>query len=420
MNETEVAGIIAFVVAIGAAAFLAAAETAITRVSTARAEALVEEGRRGARTLRDLIDRREHVLPPVLFMVLACQIGAATVMTVIILEHWGTWQLICAVIGELLLLYAVAEALPKSWALAHPDRSAMMAAPLVKILSSIPPLRWVANGIVTRMGANIPNGASEGEVSEEELLALAEEAAASEAIDEEERVLREQVIEFGDTVVHEVMVPRPDITAVSNNDTIDTAASIVIEHGFSRVPVFGKNIDDIKGIIYSKDIMRSLRDDSSSAEVSTIMREPFYVPEAKKISQLLREMQAETFHMAIVIDEYGGTAGLVTLEDLIEEVVGEIVDEFDVEPPMIERLSNGKFRVNGRADLDDLEAMLLIDLPTGEWNTVGGLIFNSLGHVPSVGETIEINQHRFYVERVQGRRIARVLISPNSDTGRSS
>ncbi len=420
MNETEVAGIIAFVVAIGAAAFLAAAETAITRVSTARAEALVEEGRRGARTLRDLIDRREHVLPPVLFMVLACQIGAATVMTVIILEHWGTWQLICAFIGELLLLYAVAEALPKSWALAHPDRSAMMAAPLVKILSSIPPLRWVANGIVTRMGANIPNGASEGEVSEEELLALAEEAAASEAIDEEERVLIEQVIEFGDTVVHEVMVPRPDITAVSNNDTIDTAASIVIEHGFSRVPVFGKNIDDIKGIIYSKDIMRSLRDDSSSAEVSTIMREPFYVPEAKKISQLLREMQAETFHMAIVIDEYGGTAGLVTLEDLIEEVVGEIVDEFDVEPPMIERLSNGNFRVNGRADLDDLEAILLIDLPTGEWNTVGGLIFNSLGHVPSVGETIEINQHRFYVERVQGRRIARVLISPKTDTGRPS
>ena len=420
MNETEVAGIIAFVVAIGAAAFLAAAETAITRVSTARAEALVEEGRRGARTLRDLIDRREHVLPPVLFMVLACQIGAATVMTVIILEHWGTWQLICAFIGELLLLYAVAEALPKSWALAHPDRSAMMAAPLVKILSSIPPLRWVANGIVTRMGANIPNGASEGEVSEEELLALAEEAAASEAIDEEERVLIEQVIEFGDTVVHEVMVPRPDITAVSNNDTIDTAASIVIEHGFSRVPVFGKNIDDIKGIIYSKDIMRSLRDDSSSAEVSTIMREPFYVPEAKKISQLLREMQAETFHMAIVIDEYGGTAGLVTLEDLIEEVVGEIVDEFDVEPPMIERLSNGNFRVNGRADLDDLEAMLLIDLPTGEWNTVGGLIFNSLGHVPSVGETNEINQHRFYVERVQGRRIARVLISPKTDTGRPS
>ncbi|MDG2300406.1 MAG: hemolysin family protein [Acidimicrobiales bacterium] len=418
MNESEVVGVIAFVVTIAAAAFLAAAETAITRVSTARAEALVEEGRRGARTLRDLIDRREHVLPPILFMVLACQIGAATVMTVIVLEHWGTWQLICAFIAELLLLYAIAEALPKSWALAHPDRSATMAAPLVKVLSSIAPLRWVANGIVTRMGANIPNGISEGEVSEEELLALAEEAAASAAIDEEERVLIEQVIEFGDTVAHEVMVPRPDITAVSDSITIDEAASIVIEHGFSRVPVYGKNIDDIRGIIYSKDIMRSLRDGSSHNKVADVMREPFYVPEAKKISQLLREMQSETFHMAIVIDEYGGTAGLVTLEDLIEEVVGEIVDEFDVEPPMVERLSNGNFRVNGRADLDDLEAMLLIDLPAGDWNTVGGLIFNSLGHVPAVGETIEINHHRFYVERVQGRRIARVLISPSADTQR--
>ncbi|MEC8974259.1 MAG: hemolysin family protein, partial [Actinomycetota bacterium] len=226
--------------------------------------------------------------------------------------------------------------------------------------------------------------------------------------------LIEHVIEFGDTVAHEVMVPRPDITAVSDTDTITQAASIVIDHGFSRVPVYGKNIDDIRGIVYSKDIMRSLRDGSSHNKVSEIMREPFYVPEAKKISQLLREMQSETFHIAIVIDEYGGTAGLVTLEDLIEEVVGEIVDEFDVEPPMIERLEDGNFRVNGRADLDDLEAMLLIDLPTGEWNTVGGLIFNSLGHVPSVGETIEINQHKFHVERVQGRRIARVLITPGT------
>ena len=214
------------------------------------------------------------------------------------------------------------------------------------------------------------------------------------------------------------MVPRPDITAVSDSVTIDEAASIVIEHGFSRVPVYGKNIDDIRGIIYSKDIMRSLRDGSSHNKVAEVMREPFYVPEAKKISQLLREMQSETFHMAIVIDEYGGTAGLVTLEDLIEEVVGEIVDEFDVEPPMVERLPNGNFRVNGRADLDDLEAMLLIDLPAGDWNTVGGLIFNSLGHVPAVGETIEINHHRFYVERVQGRRIARVLISPSADAQR--
>ena len=165
-----------------------------------------------------------------------------------------------------------------------------MAAPLVKLLSSIAPLRWVANGIVTRLGSSLPNGVSEGEVSEEELLALAEEAAASAAIDEEERVLIEHVIEFGDTVAHEVMVPRPDITAVCDRDTIDKAAGVVIEHGFTRVPVYGKNIDDIRGIIYSKDIMKSLRDGSGHEKVSEIMREPFYVPEAKKISQQILDL----------------------------------------------------------------------------------------------------------------------------------
>tara|TARA_B100000029_G_scaffold509389_1_gene598453 strand:- start:809 stop:2068 length:1260 start_codon:yes stop_codon:yes gene_type:complete len=413
MSQVEIIGLIALVVLVIAAALLASAETAITRVSTARAEALAEEGRRGAVVLRELIDRREHVLHPILFVVLACQIGAATVIAALVLRHWGAWELAIVFVAELVILYAIAEALPKSWALAHPDRSATRAAPLVKLLSSVAPLRWVANGIVRRMGAAIPNGISEGEVSEEELLAFAEEAAASDAINEDERQLIEHVIEFGDTVAHEVMVPRPDIVAVRTTEPINKAVGLVIEKGFSRLPVYEENIDDISGIVYSKEIMRSLRDGKNSEPVSTIMRKPVFVPESKNISRLLREMQAETFHIAIVIDEYGGTAGLVTLEDLIEEVVGEIVDEFDIEPPMIERLDNGKFRVNGRANLDDLDAILEIELPEGDWSTVGGLIFNSLGHVPKVGESVEVNNHHFLVERIQGRRIARVLFTPS-------
>jgi len=262
------------------------------------------------------------------------------------------------------------------------------------------------------MGATIPNGISEGEVSEEELLAFAEEAAASDAINEDERQLIEHVIEFGDTVAHEVMVPRPDIVAVKTTETINQAIEFVIERGFSRLPVYEKSIDDITGIVYSKELMKSLRDGDNAEKVSKIMRNPVFVPESKKISQLLREMQADQFHIAIVIDEHGGTAGLVTLEDLIEEVVGEIVDEFDVEPPMIEKLDDGKLRVNGRANLDDLDAILDIDLPEGDWSTVGGLIFNSLGHVPKVGEVVQMNNHHFLVERVQGRRIARVLFTP--------
>ena len=202
--------------------------------------------------------------------------------------------------------------------------------PLVKVLSKIAPLRWVANGMVRLIGADLPNGFTEGEVSEEELLAFAEEAAASDAINEDERQLIEQVIEFGDTVAHEVMIPRPDIIAVKKQASIKDAVDLVISKGFSRLPVYEENIDDIIGIVYSKELMRSLRDGNKAQQVNQIMRHPVFVPESKKISQLLREMQAEKSHIAIVIDEYGGTAGLVTLEDLIEEVVGEIVDEFDI------------------------------------------------------------------------------------------
>ena len=343
---------------------------------------------------------------------LACQIGVATVVAGLVLNHWGAWQLIIVFVAELLVLFALSEALPKSWALAHPDRSATRTAPLVRVLSKIAPLRWVANGVVRLVGADLPNGFTDGEVSEEELLAFAEEAAASDAINEDERHLIEQVIEFGDTVTHEVMIPRPDIIAVNEHASIEEAIDLVIGKGFSRLPVFQDNIDDIVGIVYSKELMRALRDGDKSQTVNQIMRHPIFVPESKKISQLLREMQAEKSHIAIVIDEYGGTAGLVTLEDLIEEVVGEIVDEFDIEPPMIERLSNGNLRVNGRANLDDLDAILDIDLPEGDWSTVGGLIFNTLGHVPQIGETVELNGHHFLVERIQGRRIARVLFTP--------
>ena len=412
MSQSEIIGVLALMVLVAAAALLAAAETAITRVSSARAEALAEEGRKGALVLRDLIDRRRHVLHPILFVVLACQIGVATVVAALVLEHWGIWQLAIVFIAELLVLYALSEALPKSWALAHPDISATRTAPLVKVLSKIAPLRWVANGFVRLVRADLPNGFAEGEVSEEELLAFAEEAAASDAINEDERHLIEQVIEFGDTVAHKVMIPRPDIVAVNKETSIEDAVDLVIGKGFSRLPVFQENIDDIVGIVYSKELMRALRDGDKSQPVNHILRHPIFVPESKNISQLLREMQTEKSHIAIVIDEYGGTAGLVTLEDLIEEVVGEIVDEFDIEPPMIERLGNGKLRVNGRADLDDLDAILEIDLPEGDWSTVGGLIFNTLGHVPDVGETIELNGHHFLVERVQGRRIARVLFTP--------
>ena len=412
MTGGEILALVAVMVMIALAALLAAAETAITRVSTARAEALVEEGRRGAGVLRTLIDQRERVLNPLLLVVLGCQLGAATIVAVVVDRRWGTDALIGVFAIELLFVYVVAEAIPKSWSLAYPDRSATAIAPVARVVSSIAPLRWIANGVVRVFGADARTEDPDGGVAEEELLALAEEAAASDAIDEDERKLIEHIIIFGDTVVKDVMVPRPDMAALETDCLVRSAIEIVILNGYSRVPVFADSIDDIVGVVHSKDLLRTGQDGRIDEPVTAIMRDPRFIPESKRIAELLREMQGEKFHLAIVIDEYGGTAGLVTLEDLIEEVVGEIVDEFDVEQPMIEQVDGSRLRVNGRVPLYDLGELLGVDLPEGDWSTVGGLIFNSLGHVPTVGETCEVDGHRFLVERVQGRRIARVLVTP--------
>ncbi|MDE0579932.1 MAG: HlyC/CorC family transporter [Acidimicrobiia bacterium] len=250
------------------------------------------------------------------------------------------------------------------------------------------------------------------QVSEEELLAMAEAAEASDAIEPEERELIGQIIEFGDTVVREVMVPRTDTVAMSDQHTVSEAIGIVIEHGYSRVPVYAEGIDDVVGVVHAKDLMRAERDQGEDSPAVAVARTPRFVPETKRIALLLREMQAEKFHIAIVVDEYGGTAGVVTLEDLIEELVGEIVDEFDVEEPMIERLAAGTVRVNGRVPIDELSEVLAAPLPNGDWDTVGGLIFNTLGHVPEEGETLVMDGWELLVERVTGRRIARVIVKP--------
>jgi CBS domain containing-hemolysin-like protein len=181
--------------------------------------------------------------------------------------------------------------------------------------------------------------------------------------------------------------------------------------GYSRIPVYEGNVDNIIGVVYGKDLMRADLDERSDTEIRTLVREAHFVPETKRVAELMREMQDQKFHMAIVIDEYGGTAGLVTLEDLIEELVGEIVDEYDVEDPPIEPLANGEYRVNARMPVDEVNEFLHARLPAGDWDTVGGLVFNLLGHVPTEGESVEVDGHRLVADKVQGRRIGRVRIA---------
>jgi CBS domain containing-hemolysin-like protein len=248
-------------------------------------------------------------------------------------------------------------------------------------------------------------------VSEKELLGIVEAAAEDEVIEHEERELIESIIEFGDTLAREIMVPRPDMVTLSATASVSSALDSAIEHGYSRFPVTGENLDEVLGIAYTKDLMRVEREGRGHVAVRDLVRSAHFVPETKPIARLMREMQAGKFHMAILVDEYGGIAGLVTLEDCIEELVGEIFDEYDVEDHEIERLAGGELRVDGGLSIDELNELLDLDLPDTDWDTVGGFVLGTLGHVPQEGEHVDHNAHSFVVETMEGHRIARVRVT---------
>jgi CBS domain containing-hemolysin-like protein len=246
---------------------------------------------------------------------------------------------------------------------------------------------------------------------ERELLAVAKLGVEEGVIAADERKLIESILRFRDTVVREVMVPRPDMVTVDVSFRAGDAAEVMLFNGYSRMPVVGEGIDDVVGLAYAKDLLRAERDGEENEPITQLMRPPRFVPETMRVPELLRDMQREQFHMAIVVDEYGGTAGLVTLEDLIEQLVGEIADEFDVQLPLVERLPEGELLVDARTSLDEVNELLDADLPDGDWDTIGGLLYGQLGRVPREGESIDIDGWHLVAQRIQGRRIGRVRIS---------
>jgi putative hemolysin len=207
------------------------------------------------------------------------------------------------------------------------------------------------------------------------------------------------------------MVPRPDMVTVDAQFRVADVMEVMLLNGYSRLPACGTDIDDVVGLVYAKDLMRAERDGLEDRPVAELLRSATFVPETKRLPELLRQMQQDQFHMAIVIDEYGGTAGLVTLEDIIEELVGEIVDEYDVEDPMIEPLPGGDALVRGRTSLAEVNDLLHADLPEGDWDTVGGLVYSLVGRVPVEGESVDIAGWRLTAQRIQGRRVGRVRLS---------
>jgi putative hemolysin len=410
LGTGDVILLVVVVVLLFVSAVLALAETALVRTSRAKALSLEDNHRRGARQLVRLVEHPETFLNGVLLMVLICQLVTATFVG-LLAQHWfGDLGVFIALIFEIVVIFVLAEALPKNYAVRNPDSSALFSAPFVTVVVRFWPIRMLSAALVwlaTRLGGGGPGSAT---VSESELLALADVATEEDVIEHSERVLIHSIIEFGDTVVREVMVPRPDMRAIDADVTVSDALSVAMEVGFSRLPVYRGNVDDVVGIAYAKDLIRIEREARGTEAVSDHVRAARFVPETKRVADLMREMQELTYHLAVVVDEYGGTAGLVTLEDLIEELVGEIVDEFDTEEPQVKRLPDGEVSVSARLAVDELGDLLNTELPTGGWDTVGGLVFDLLGHVPEQGESVVVDGLRLVVERIEGNRIGRVRV----------
>jgi magnesium and cobalt exporter, CNNM family len=412
-----VTGIIALVILIGMAAYFAASETALMRVSRIRVRYLVEKKQKGADKLEKLIEDPDRFLPPLLLMMLVVQLLSASLATWITTRLTGSPG-IGVLVGTVVItafMFVFGELVPKAAASHNSERVAFRVTRTINFTSKL--LRpvalvfeWIARGVLRflRFDASV----REGIVREEgEIKALVSAAEEDDVIEEEEKEMIHSVFEFSDTLVREVMVPRPDMETLAAEATVLDAMVLTIDHGYSRIPVYEKELDNIVGVLYAKDLLKHLKEGKLDHQVRDLVREAIFIPETKVLSDLLKDFKSRRVHIALVIDEYGTVVGLVTIEDLLEEIVGEIFDEFDREISLIEKLPDGRFRVDARMNLDDLDEVLQLDLPDEEdIDSVGGLVLKVLGHVPIQGETFVYNGVSVKVEKLRQNRISKVLM----------
>jgi CBS domain containing-hemolysin-like protein len=392
-------------------AVFAATETAITRMNRVRVMRLSEERQRGAKALTRIVEDPAPYLNVVLLLTLVCTITGTTLAASLAVRHFHRAGEVISTVAMTLVLFVFAEVTPKTLAIQRTDGVALRVAPILvwiaRLFSPIAALLLkIANVIMP--GKGLPAGPY---VTEQDLRAYAEVASDEDQIEEEEKDLIHSIFEFGDTIVREVMVPRPDIVAIEDDKTLRDVQALVLEHGYSRIPVYHEDLDDIVGVVFAKDVLKAIHQDNMDMPLTEICRPAHFVPESKKVADLLREMQKEKYHQAFVTDEYGSVTGIVSLEDLLEELVGEITDEYDREEPSTEQVSEGVFRVTGKTPIDDVNDLLDAELPDEEWDTVGGLVLDLFGKIPSAGEETTFQGLQFKAEEVRGRRVFSVLIT---------
>ncbi|WP_435198994.1 hemolysin family protein [Janibacter sp. GS2] len=408
--------IVGAIISIVAAFVLTLIDAAIGSASRVGAEQAESDGKRGAGALRAILAESAGPISVIVFLRAIAEASAAVLITLVVVEQVErTWVALVISVGIMVVVtFVLVGVSPRTLGQQHSTSIALVAAPFVIWLRRI--LGPFARLLVTVSNAVTPGGGyRDGPFSSEaELRDLLDMAGESSLIEDEERDMLHSVFELGDTLAHEVMVPRTDMVTIESDKPVRKGLNLFIRSGFSRVPVVGESSDDIVGLVYLKDVVRAVLADERAVErpVEKFMRPAPFVPESKPVDSLLREMQVEQTHAAIVVDEYGGTAGLVTIEDILEEIVGEITDEYDREGPGVEDLGEERYRVPAGLSVDDLAELYDVDLEDEEVDTVGGLIGKVTGRVPIVGARCEVAGLSLSAEKMSGRRhrIATVIV----------
>ncbi|MCI0549287.1 MAG: hemolysin family protein [Candidatus Rokubacteria bacterium] len=395
-------------------ALLTGAEAAYFSLGRARLKRLAEEQRGDAGSLAPLLAHPHELLVTLLVGITIANIGASALAAAVAEQLFGSHGLAIAIGGMILLLTVLGQVLPMSLAMERPERyAAWVRRPVAWLSALVLPVRAALGGItaLTLRLVGSERRPGEPEMSEEELRTLVDAGAREGVVERTEREMIHKVFELEDTLVRQIMVPRPDMFCLDVATPPDRVLDLLRENLHSRVPVFEGSVDQIVGVLYTKDLLPYVRGLPSGFDLRTALHPPYFVPESKRADALLREFQAKRLHLAIVVDEYGGTAGLVSLEDLLEELVGEIQDEYDEEERLIHRAGAGAFRVSGKLSIDELNAAIGLAIPTEGYDTVGGWVLDLFGRVPRPGERKDASGVSVTVEKVARTRVVEVLVT---------
>lgn len=415
MSEDVASGILFLAVLLLGSAFFSGSETAVTAIGRGKLLALQEKHPRRKKSIDWLLEDMQRALTVILIGNNLVNIAASAVATSLALDLMGARGVLVAVAFMTVVIVIFGEILPKSVAIVKYEAFVISALPVLRVIHVLAsPLIFATTGIVRFIGAlfRVDLSARHTFVTREEIEQMVNIGEASGVIEEDERKMIHGIISFEETRVYEIMIPRTDMVAISTETTLAESVAIFKECGHSRVPVFDKSPDHIVGILYVKDIIGAIHTDQDDQSVSGLKREALFVPEMMRIADLLDIMKGKRVHMAIVVDEYGGTAGLVTLEDLIEEIFGEIQDEYDEETPPIQEETEGSYLVKGYMDLEDLSEEIGYPFISADVDTIGGLILSLAGRFPDQGQRLHYGSWDIEVLEVEDHRIKLVRLSP--------